>query len=679
MNQQIKSTIRGKRPFPLLGMLASMLVVLIPSLMHGQSVDYGALEQLFNEPVTTSVDGSPQRQSNVPATMEIITAEDIRRSGAKDIPGVLRHVGGIDTLEWGNDNTDVSVRGYDQAFSPRLLVLVNGRQVYDDDYGYTPWSTVPVELSAIRQIEVVMGPNSALFGFNAVGGVINIITYNPLYDKIDTATATGGTQALGGGSVVAAHQFGTRAALQLTAGGHLDNDFSTPIPASEYQIPRRQEYREAISIDGVFHLNAKTLLSIEATQSTSEHSVMFPNYELFLGRYSGQSVQGKLIAESRIGLLQASVYTNWLEATAAPAVFGLTYHSNDRVAVAQVDDAFRIGAHHTFRVAGEYRYNAEPTTPFAGGNVHYSNFAASGMWDWKLAPSVSLTNAFRVDHLLLGRTGSFPAGSPFVNSDWNRSFTALSFNSGLVWKPADMDSLRFLVSRGAQLPSLVESGVLLLTTPFGTLAGSPFVDPTIVTNYEAGWDHIVADPHLLLRVGAFHESNRDLASFEGGYISAVSGPYFVATNIGNSTANGLELGLKGTFLEHYRWGANYRLEKISDHFVPADQNGAAAVDYQHTTPRSLVKSNLGWANEKWEMDGYLQYQSADYGLLPTPTGATTLTPIEGFVSLDGRIAYNPKKWTTWSISGQNLGHASQIQTSGPAVERRVLGTLTFNF
>jgi outer membrane receptor for ferrienterochelin and colicins len=110
-------------------------VLFLCSPLQGQSLDYGALEQLFKEPVTTSVDGSPERVSDVPATMEIVTAEEIRRSGAKDIPGVLRHVGGVDTMEWGNDNTDVSVRGYDQALSARLLVLVDGRQVYADHYG----------------------------------------------------------------------------------------------------------------------------------------------------------------------------------------------------------------------------------------------------------------------------------------------------------------------------------------------------------------------------------------------------------------------------------------------------------------------------------------------------------------------------------------------------------------
>src|SRR6202051_361743 len=201
---------RRERTTALVGSVTTAIVAfwLLPASLDGQGIDYGALEQLFKEPVTTSVNGSPQRVSDVPATIEIITAEEIRRSGAKDIPGVLRHVGGIDTLEWGNDNVDIGVRGYNQAYSPRLLVLVDGRQVDADDYGYTPWSAVPVELGEIRQIEVVKGPNSALFGFNAVDGVINIVTYNPLYDKVKSISLAGGTQELTTGSTIATHKFG---------------------------------------------------------------------------------------------------------------------------------------------------------------------------------------------------------------------------------------------------------------------------------------------------------------------------------------------------------------------------------------------------------------------------------------------------------------------------------------
>jgi outer membrane receptor for ferrienterochelin and colicins len=133
-----------------------------------QSIDYGAMEQLFNEPVTTSATGSPQRATEAPADMQIISADDIRRSGEVTLPGLLQRVAGIDVLNFSAGQSDVNVRGYDQVSSPRLLVLINGRQVYLDHYGLTVWATLPVQLDEIRQIEVVKGPNSALFGFNAV-------------------------------------------------------------------------------------------------------------------------------------------------------------------------------------------------------------------------------------------------------------------------------------------------------------------------------------------------------------------------------------------------------------------------------------------------------------------------------------------------------------------------------
>ncbi len=181
--------------------------------------------------------------------MTIITQDDIRRSGARDIPGVLSHVAGVGVLQWTNDDADVGVRGYNQAYSPRILVLVNGRQVYADDYGYTPWSTLPVELSAIRQIEIVMGPNSALFGFNAVGGVINIVTYDPLYDDVNTGSVTGGTQGLIQGSGIATFKLGDAAGISVSLGGRRNDDFSTP--QRPLDIGTRQgDDRKAVDILG---------------------------------------------------------------------------------------------------------------------------------------------------------------------------------------------------------------------------------------------------------------------------------------------------------------------------------------------------------------------------------------------------------------------------------------------
>jgi len=687
MNAYFSNRMWKKSTLGLLGSAAALFVALAPSPLNGQSVNYGALQQLFNEPVTTSVTGSPQRVSDVPATIEIVTAEDIRRSGAKDIPGVLRHVGGIDTLEWGNDNIDVSIRGYDQAVSARLLVLVDGRQVYTDDYGYTPWSSIPVELGMIRQIEVIKGPNSALFGFNAAGGVINIITYHPLYDNINTSSWSAGTQEMATGSVVATHQFGSRAAVRLSVGGNTNNGFSTPIPPAVAVTSRERQYRGAININSIFRLNSRTLLGIEASHSSTKLNEMQAFYQLDNSRHNIDSLKGSLSVDSGIGLLQANVYTNWSRETVRPGYANQPFHFNNRVTVAEFHDIFKIGAHHTFRAAAEFRRVVADTTSVTGASVHENIVSPSAMWNWQITPTISLTNALRIDHLALGRDGFLPSGYPFSNSDWHHSFTQPSFNSGLVWKPSDVDSLRFIVGRGTQLPSLAVSGAVLVVTPVFNFSGSPSLKPTVVTNYEIGWDHIFPSPHILFRASVFVQDSENVWAILGRFIPTPGGPYLTPNNIGKSEAIGLELGLKGSLHNNYRWDVEYRREGISDDFTPSSRNGIGLTDFQHTTPGHLVKANLGWSSGRWDIDGYLHYQSDTFGLqlggdVPAPPGTLavgTLTPVAGFAALDGRVGYNLTDRLTWSVSGQNFTHASQVQTAGPAVERRALSTISFNF
>ena len=677
MNSSSPSLLRVN-PLTCLRWIAALVLAVLPSLLHGQAIDYGALEQLFKEPVTTSVNGSPQRISDVPATMEIITADEIRRSGAKDIAGVLRHVGGVDTLEWGNDNIDISVRGYDQANPARLLVLVDGRQVYQDDYGYTPWSSIPVELGMIRQIEVIKGPNTAIFGFNAAGGVINIITYNPLYDNVNSVSTTGGTQGLAAGSAVATHRFGNRAAMRFSAGGDSNNDFSTPIPVSEDTTARLHQYRDSADIDTVIRLSGSTLLSFEATHSDAKLNEMTPSYQLSNSLHGTDSVKAQLTAESRFWLFRATAYNNWSRDAVNLGSIGPVLHLDERLTVAEIENIFKLGSHHILRVAIDYRYAVEDTTPTTGANVQNSVTAGSGMWDWTINPKVSLTNALRFDRLAVGRDGYIPPGFPFTNADWEQVLLPISFNSGLVWRPSPANALRIMAGRGNQLPGLTDTGALILNLQGYNFTGTPLLKPTEVTNFEIGWDRAMASHGLLFRGGVFYQPSEDIRASTGALVQTTAGLYNLPLNIGNSDAYGLELGLKGGLLRNYRWSVDYRPELIRDHFIPSAQNGADFIDYQHTTPVHLLKANLGWANKACEFDGYLHYQSSASGIQVVGF-AGGLTPVAGFASVDARFACKAPNRLTWAVSGQNLTQSTQRQTVGPAVERRVLGTISFHF
>jgi outer membrane receptor for ferrienterochelin and colicins len=188
-------------------------------------------------------------------------------------------------------------------------------------------------------------------------------------------------------------------------------------------------------------------------------------------------VKGQFRAESRLGLFQASAYTNWLKTEDPTGYLNLPYIFNNRVTAVELQDVFRHGANHIFRGAAEYRHNTEGTTPTTRASVHYDVFSVSGMWNWTITPTISLTNALRMDHLVLGRDGYLPPDYPLSNSDWNRTITQPSFNSGLVWKPGETDSLRFMVSRGVQLPSLAFVGALLVVTPFSQIHGFTIAQP----------------------------------------------------------------------------------------------------------------------------------------------------------------------------------------------------------
>jgi outer membrane receptor for ferrienterochelin and colicins len=640
------------------------------------SMDYGSLEQLFNEPVTTSVTGTPQRESEVPVTMVIITADEIRRSGASDIPGVLRHVAGVDVLQWANDDADISIRGYNQVYSPRLLVLIDGRQVYTDYYSYTPWSTLPVELGEIRQIEVIKGPNSALFGFNAAGGVINIITYNPLYDNVNTAALIGGTQELKQGSVVATKTLKGKAGIRVAAGARGNNDFSTP------QLPnaigtRRGDDQNEMNMLARIRLTDKIEAAIEATHSKADQTEMASAYQEAYSRYWTKSLKGSLSADTTIGNIQATVYQNDTTYKSFLMDFNSIYiQLHNTVTVGNLEDLFKIGNNNTFRVAAEYRHNRMPTTTL-DANVFYNVASASGMWNWKMLPSLALTNALRLDHLTLGREGVQPAGSPLTNENWN-NHTALekSFNSALVWQPNAVNTFRIMAGRGVQLPSLVEFGGLIFPLqPFGFIAGIPSLNPTIVTNYEIGWDRGLPLIGAQTRVSVFHEISHDIVSVSGGSLYP-SSLLITSANIGSSQATGLELSIKGIFLQYWRWGASYTPETIHDHLI-TPVFSQSLINYQDTLPVNVVNANLGWARGPWEIDGYLRYESNFFGLQSDVTGSDTmLVRINSYTSVDGRIAYKLTKDITFALSGQNLTQKRQQQTSAPEVERRVLGTLT---
>ena len=127
--------------------------------------------------LTASLRASSERKA--PASVSVITARELEVSGASTLWDALRLVPGVDVVETRTGQGDVSIRGFNQSTSNRLLVLLDGKTVLQEFYGLVAWEEIPVGLREIDRIEIVKGPASALYGANAIHGVINIITKTP--------------------------------------------------------------------------------------------------------------------------------------------------------------------------------------------------------------------------------------------------------------------------------------------------------------------------------------------------------------------------------------------------------------------------------------------------------------------------------------------------------------------
>jgi iron complex outermembrane receptor protein len=154
------------------------------------------IDELFNVQVT-SVGRKAQELSKAPAAVFVLTAEDIRRSGATCIPEALQWVPGLTVLRLDGRSWVVSARGGANVFANKILLMIDGRSLYTPLFGGVIWDAVDVDLEDIEQIEVVRGPGAVMWGPNAVNGVINIITKRAQATKGGTATAATGSELRG--------------------------------------------------------------------------------------------------------------------------------------------------------------------------------------------------------------------------------------------------------------------------------------------------------------------------------------------------------------------------------------------------------------------------------------------------------------------------------------------------
>jgi len=193
----------------ILGMMICVLIAIVPGLYSQQlppdpsdsdqtnsevlnEYKKMSLAQLMDQQVT-SVEKKPEPYKDAPAAIDVITSDDIQRSGATIIPQALRLANNLDVEQLSSSQWDISARGFNTAgFSDKLLVLMDGRSIYSPLLAGVIWNLQDYLLPDIDRIEVISGPGGTLWGANAMNGVINIITKNAADTQGFYASAGGG-------------------------------------------------------------------------------------------------------------------------------------------------------------------------------------------------------------------------------------------------------------------------------------------------------------------------------------------------------------------------------------------------------------------------------------------------------------------------------------------------------
>ena len=182
-----------------------------------------SIDQLLNVTVT-SAGQKRQKLSDVAAAITVLNSDDIRRSGATNIPDLLRYVPGVEVGQANNGDASVAIRGFGGLYSTKLLVLVDGRSIYDPIYGGVDWAYQRMMMDDIDRVEVIRGPGATIWGANAVNGVINIITKDAQDTLGGLASGVYGTKEQG----IATFRYGFQPAkdLSLRLYGQYENEAS---------------------------------------------------------------------------------------------------------------------------------------------------------------------------------------------------------------------------------------------------------------------------------------------------------------------------------------------------------------------------------------------------------------------------------------------------------------------
>jgi iron complex outermembrane receptor protein len=623
-----------------------------------------SLEDLLNVEVT-SVSRHPQRLRSTASAIQVISGEDIRRSGATSLPEALKLADNLDVVQKNSHDWGITARGFNTQLANKLLVLIDGRTVYTPLFSGVFWDVQNVMLADVDRIEVISGPGGTQWGANAVNGVINVITRSARDTQGSYVEASAGNQlhdlvaARYGGSTspqtyyrVYAQTF-DRGAESLGDGSDAHDGWNQTRVG--FRIDSQRSASESVMLQGSYYEGHEDVVTGD-TARVSGSSV--------LGRWSRTLAPGSQMN------LQAYFSRTHLEDPFPPFVLG---------GAPLAPAGFLVDDLDTFDIDFQYR--------FAWGERQHVQWGAGYRYTRDRvdnAPSVAflperldqrLYSAFVQDEIAFGPTLTLTVGSKFEHNDYTGG--EVEPGARLLWDVDPGHSLWLALSRAVRTPSRIDRDLVEPApgSPLTVLVGSEQFQSETLVAAELGYRAQFND-RVTTSVSAYRNAYRDLRSTG---LTPVSGLPLVFENNVEGYTYGLELAIDVQATES--WRLHFGYDPIREHLrvkPGAFDFNAALNEVADPHDRVSIRSAL-------DLPGGLEFDANARWTSPRAINSgAVIETIPSYWDLELRLGWHPSEHLELSLAGQNLLYARRALYGFPGpdqvqIERAVYGKVAWRF
>jgi iron complex outermembrane receptor protein len=646
-----------RRPSGLCALSFSAFVLL--GLANRASAQIGELKRMSLEELSsqevTSVSKKPEPYGSAPAAIQVITRDDIRRSGATTLAEALRLADNLTVAQKNAHDWAISARGFATDLVNKLLVMIDGRTVYSPLFSGVFWDRQDYLLEDIERIEVISGPGGTLWGANAVNGIINIITRSAGDSQGLYADGGLGTK-IGVGGVRYGGKLAENTPFRIY-GKYADHDNellpdgtdasdSWRLGQGGFRVDAAPAARDALTLQGDFY-GGRTRLGTGGTGEVSGGNAL-ARWARTLSEDSSFSLQ---LYYDRTHLrlpVPAQVLSGLTLAPAGVLTDDLDTYDAD------FHHRFRAGRRHDLTWGLGYRFTHDDV-----GNAPALAFVPALL-------NQSLFSAFAQDEMTISKTLVFTAGTKLEHN----AYTGLEAepSARLQWSPTPARLVWGAVSRAIRAPARVDRDERLGTpglSPFVDnllIGGADFVSETLLA-YEIGFRAQLGEA-ATVSTSAFYNRYDNLRSTSLSPPDPVLGlpfPLFFENNLEGHT-QGIEISATGQVLPWWRLHAGYSFigEDIRAKPGRTDLNNALneTADPPH---RFSLRSSMS-VGSRAEADAAFRWVDS---FRFNNAGVPGIVPSYG--ELNGRLAWFPITQVELSLNAQNLlhDHHSEYVISSP--------------